>query len=143
MGKKGLMGMAGGLLALGLCIGLAKFRPAARPHLSLPVATARVILITRLPTPSHPPSFLPSPSPSPTRTPRAQRMVITGTGGIGLRLRKGPGLLYPVVTILKEGTSLRAFPDSVEADGLRWRRVQTEDGAFEGWVAESYLAPAE
>ncbi|GBD08037.1 hypothetical protein HRbin22_00266 [Candidatus Thermoflexus japonica] len=135
MGKKGIGLVAGILLMLGLGIGLIPFRPAARS--SPPPVTARVILITRSPAPGL------TPSPSPTRTPVVQRMVVTGTGGTGLRLREGPGLLYAVVTVLAEGTVLRAFPESVEADGLRWRRVQTEDGAFEGWVAESYLAPTE
>ncbi len=135
MWKKGIGLVAGVLLMLGLGIGLIQFRPAAR--LSPPPATARVVLITRSPVPGLTPSL------SHTPTPVARRMVITGTGGVGLRLREGPGLLYAVVTILAEGTFLRVFPESVEADGLRWRRVQTEDGAFEGWVAESYLAPAE
>ncbi len=62
---------------------------------------------------------------------------------MGLRLREGPGFLYAVVTVLTEGTLLWALPESAEADGLRWRRVRTEDGAFEGWVAEPYLAPAD
>ncbi len=133
--KKALGLVIGVLLMFGLWVGLARWRPAA--HQSPPPVTARVILITRSPAPGL------TPVPSPTPTPVAQRMVVTGTGGIGLRLREGPGLPYAVVTILDEGTSLWAFPEAVEADGLRWRRVRTEDGAFEGWVAESYLAPAD
>lgn len=133
--KKALGLVAAALLMFGLWVGLARFRPAAhRPP--LPV-TARLILITRSPT-----SGL-TPGPSPTPTPVVQRMVVTGTGGIGLRLREGPGLSYAVVTVLAEGTPLWAFPESVEADGWRWRRVQIESGAFAGWVAESYLAPAD
>ncbi|MCS6963522.1 SH3 domain-containing protein [Thermoflexus sp.] len=135
MGKRAVGLVAIVLLGFGLWMGLAQFRPAARQP--PPSGTARIILITRSPAPS--PTLLPSPTP----TSMAQRMVVTGTGGLGLRLREGPGLLYAVVTILNEGTPLSAFPESVEADGLRWRRVRTEDGAFEGWVAEPYLAPTD
>ncbi|MCS7250893.1 MAG: hypothetical protein RMK32_02330 [Anaerolineae bacterium] len=135
MGKRAVGLAVVVLLALGLWMGLVRLRPAA--HQPPPTGTARVILIPPSPTPS----LTPLPSPTPTAT--VQRMTVTGTGGLGLRLREGPGLLRAVVTILNEGTSVWAFPESVEADGFRWRRVRTEDGAFEGWAAELYLAPAD
>ncbi|MFN3929403.1 MAG: SH3 domain-containing protein [Thermoflexus sp.] len=135
MKGKTWVGLAASFLLLaGLLIGLAQLRPAARRP--LPPGTARVILITRSPVPG----LTPAASFTPTPTPVAQRAVVTGTGGVGLRLREGPGLLYAVVTVLAEGASLWVFPESVDADGLRWRRVRTEDGAMEGWVAESYLS---
>lgn len=133
--RKTWIGLAAGLLLLvGLLIGLAQLRPAARQP--PPPGTARVILFTRSPIPG----LTPVPSFTPTPMPIAQRAVVTGTGGVGLRLREGPGLLYAVVTVLAEGSSVWVFPESVDADGLRWRRVRTEDGAMEGWVAESYLS---
>ncbi|WP_376792160.1 SH3 domain-containing protein [Thermoflexus sp.] len=133
--KRTWIGLAAGLLLLaGLLIGLAQLRPAARQL--PPPGTAQVILVTRSPVPG----LTPEASSTPTSTPVGQRAVVTGTGGVGLRLREGPGLLYAVVTVLAEGSSVWVFPESVDADGLRWRRVRTEDGAIEGWVAESYLS---
>ncbi len=134
MGKKLAALIAGGVFLLGLWAGASQLRPAARRP--PPTASAQVILVTRS-TGATPPIV---PSPTPTAGP--QRMVVAGTGGAGLRLREGPGVSHAVITVLAEGTPVWAFPESVEADGLRWRRVRTEVGTWEGWAAERYLAPA-
>jgi len=124
-----------GILLLGLGVGLAWLRPAARSI--PPTQPARLILITWTPqlggTPASPPPLTP--------TPEGQWMRVAGTGGLGLRLRQGPGLSHPTVAVFPEGARLWVFPEFREADGLRWRRVRTENGSLEGWVAEPYLAP--
>ncbi len=134
MAKRLTLLIIGGLFLLGLWVGASQLRPAARRP--PPTASAQVILVTR--SPAATPTIVPSPTP----TAGPQRVVVSGTGGVGLRLREGPGVSHPVVTVLAEGTPLWAFPESVEADGLRWRRVRTETGTWEGWAAEPYLAPA-
>lgn len=135
MGRKLLGWIFGLALLVGLGVGLTQLRPAARRL--PPTVPAHVILLTRSPVPGQ------TPLPTPSATPPAQRMVVAGTGGLGLRLREGPGLQYATRAVLPEGTPLWVAPESAEADGMRWRRVRTEDGALEGWVAEAYLAPAE
>lgn len=132
------IGVGGMVLLIGLAVGLAGLRPAARRP--PPTAVARIVWTTTVPT-ERPAT--PSPTLSSAPTPEAHRMVVAGTGGLGLRLREGPGLQYAVLAVLPEGTAVWAFPRWAEADGLRWRWVQTEDGGSAGWAAEPYLLPAE
>jgi hypothetical protein len=133
--RRGLPILLVGLFLLSLGIGLARVRPAARSI--PPTQPARLILITRTPQPGG----TPTPSLLLTPTPEGRWMRVAGTGGLGLRLREGPGLNHPTVAVLPEGTRLWVFPESREADGLRWYRGRTEEGGLEGWVAEPYLAP--
>lgn len=58
-----------------------------------------------------------------------------------LNFRRGPGLTYYVIDVLRGGTALTVTTGPTAADGNRWYRVQTAEET-DGWVAGAYLAPA-
>ncbi|MCA9981857.1 MAG: serine hydrolase, partial [Anaerolineales bacterium] len=72
-----------------------------------------------------------------TPTPDLPRAIVTGTQGIGLRLRQTPG--GAEIAILPEG-SVVLLLDSAPRDvnGTPWREVQTGAGET-GWVGADYL----
>jgi energy-converting hydrogenase Eha subunit E len=66
--------------------------------------------------------------------------VVVHTTGATLRCRAGPGLNYPVITQLADGTRLTLIAGPHEADGLRWWQV--ERNGVRCWSAERFLTPA-
>jgi len=66
--------------------------------------------------------------------------VVSGTGGVGLSLRRSPGLSARVV-VLPEGTGLQTIGPRVSAAGLLWQQVRDPAGRI-GWVAAAYLTMA-
>ncbi len=67
-------------------------------------------------------------------------VVAVRTGGPTLRCRTGPGLNYPSITQLADGTRLTLRAGPYEADGLRWWQVE-RDGT-RCWSAERFLTLA-
>jgi|GEM_PF-4503518 len=63
--------------------------------------------------------------------------VVVHTGGAPLRCRAGPGLNYPPITQLADGTRLTLIAGPHEADDLRWWQVE-RDG-LRCWSAEKFL----
>lgn len=88
----------------------------------------------------YPPDFaLPEPTAvSATATPDLPSAIVTGTQGIGLRLRQTPG--GTEIAILPEGSVVRLATDEAprEVNGTTWRKVQTATGET-GWVGADYL----
>lgn len=64
--------------------------------------------------------------------------VISGTGGIGLRLRALASTVSDVLTTGEDGTVVTVLEGPVEADGHRWWKVRTPEGV-EGWAAANWL----
>ena len=60
--------------------------------------------------------------------------VVSNTAGKTLRGRAEPSLKAKVQTTFSEGERVRLVEGPVEADGLRWWRVEGEKGS--GWSAE-------
>jgi serine/threonine protein kinase len=54
-----------------------------------------------------------------------------------LNLRSGPGVGYPVLMILPQGTQVSCFNDKRDADRATWVRVRV--GSQEGWVNQQHL----
>lgn len=52
-----------------------------------------------------------------------------------LRMREGPGAIYPVITIYAQGTSVELLGASLD---LNWVKTRMPD-AKEGWISESFL----
>ena len=66
--------------------------------------------------------------------------MVSGTGGVGLFLRRSPGLSARVV-VFPEGTGLQTIGRRVSAAGLLWQQVRDPAGRI-GWVAAAYLTIA-
>ncbi|MBF2026723.1 MAG: SH3 domain-containing protein [Oscillatoriales cyanobacterium C42_A2020_001] len=60
--------------------------------------------------------------------------VVATNSGIGLNVRSGPGLSFPVIGGADDGNFLRLIGSPVFADGYRWQRVSTG-----GWAASDFV----
>ena len=65
-------------------------------------------------------------------------VVVTGTGGAGLRLREQATTNAAVVTTVKDDTVVTVLEGPQDANGYSWWKVRTPDGA-EGWGAADWL----
>jgi hypothetical protein len=65
---------------------------------------------------------------------------VQGTGGLGLRLRFGPGADYLTIRIVSDGETLRVSGNPETAEGTTWWRLQDQIGNV-GWGAQEYLQP--
>lgn len=102
---------------------------------------AGVIMPTTVPTATPQPLF-PTPTITvPTATIIVEQIiavdgyaVVSNTEGKVLRGRAEPGLKAAVEASFPEGTRVRIVEGPVEADSLRWWRIENETGS--GWSAE-------
>ena len=88
--------------------------------------------------PTRPPALataLAAPSP----TPRRATLVVRGTGGSGLIVRRTPG--GDRVASANEGQEVADLGDRQQNGGREWRRVRAPDGV-EGWAIAEFLAPS-
>jgi tRNA A-37 threonylcarbamoyl transferase component Bud32/uncharacterized RDD family membrane protein YckC len=93
--------------------------PPAAPVPTLPRATA-----TRLPSPTPRKTALPT-------APAAPAWGAQVRGG-NVNLRAGPGLVYAVIAVLKQGTRLTALERTEDA---QWFRVKVDGTPQEGWIS--------
>ena len=70
-----------------------------------------------------------------------RRLVCVPTNA--LPIREEPGGKGDALTELPPGTMLRWYGEEVAAGGNLFYHVETEDGAFEGYVTERYVIPVE
>ncbi|MBE7555283.1 MAG: efflux RND transporter periplasmic adaptor subunit [Anaerolineales bacterium] len=82
------------------------------------------------PTPTSQPSNLPTLQPSPTATRAPQAEIITW----GLNVRSGPGVNYPVVAHLAQGTVVSVLEIDAQSG---WLHVQLPTGEQTGWITNS------
>ena len=118
---------------------------------STPTATLALPTPTAIQTPR--PVLLPTASTVITTSPQTtfaigDRVVITGTGERGVRIRAGAGLGFLTQGIYQDGDAFFIMPGSepevsypVEVDGYIWWRLRAVDGLI-GWAAEDFLLPA-
>lgn len=114
------------------------------------LAATALALATKEPTVTP---YVPEPTPTPTPTriglfEIGDRVIISGTGSRGLRLRAGPGLDYLTQGLAKDGSVFFIMPGNgneetypVKADDYVWWRLRSPDGKI-GWTVQNYLAPA-
>jgi hypothetical protein len=134
-----LIAVIAAALLLGAC---ASQPPAARPRDGAPitrpvlvagndrqVAVAPPTLAPVVAPPVPPTSNPPSPMPSPTMAPTH---LIVQMGGQPVNMRAGPSTTAPVITTLREGTSVEALGEPISAEGRAWQAIRTE--SHEGWV---------
>lgn len=73
-----------------------------------------------------------------TATATRQQLVVTGTAGEGIVLRRTPA--GERIDVYREGSRLEQLGPERGVDGVTWHYVRASDGA-EGWVAAQYTAP--
>jgi hypothetical protein len=92
-----------------------------------------------LPTPTLVlPTVAPPETPPATEIGPGATVVVSGTGGQGLRLRAQPTTNANIVVAVKEGTKLAVVEGPQQGDGYTWWKVRTAGGQ-EGWGAADWL----
>jgi len=121
---------------------LAKFLPTNTP---LPPTATPPSTPTPIPSPTPAPTSTPTPdlaamaaptataTSSPTITPEPEPMAMADTT---INIRSGPGIAYPVVSSLDEGSSA---PILAQNQDRSWWQIQLPDGKT-GWVADSVIS---
>lgn len=64
--------------------------------------------------------------------------TVTGTGGVGVSLRAGPGTDYARLAIGQDGDVLEIIGGPEQTGDFTWWQARTADGT-EAWVVEDYL----
>jgi hypothetical protein len=65
---------------------------------------------------------------------------ITGTGGVGLRIRSGPGIQNPPLFLGMDAEAFQVVDGPKEVDGIVWwNLVAPYDQNRKGWAASNYL----
>lgn len=89
-------------------------------------------------------------TPTPTTSPRVEAggvtvqkyVKIAGTGGVGLRIRKSPGIDADVVFLANESELFIVVGGPEEKDNILWWQLSTPyDEARSGWASADYLTP--
>lgn len=76
-------------------------------------------------------------APAGAAPPEGAALRVTGTGGVGLRLRQSPDTESAVLALLPEGATVVASGRVRLADGQEWAQVRHGDAS--GWAATAYL----
>jgi hypothetical protein len=139
MGRHTLIVVIAATVLLSAC---AREPAAARPREGAPVAGAVQVAANDALAAAPPPTLAPiaalattatparpSPAASPTMVPTH---VIMATGGMPVNLRAGPSTAAPVITTLREGTSVEALGEPISVEGRGWQEVRSE--SRQGWV---------
>jgi hypothetical protein len=66
---------------------------------------------------------------------------VTGTSGLDLRVRAGPGTLYETVQLISEGTRLEITGAAQYVKDQWWWPVRNPADGLQGWVVAEYLKP--
>ena len=113
-----------------------------------PTVTVPTPSPTATPTATATPTSTPTPTPSPTDTPTSTLTPsFTPTpsptlesaalvSSVRLNVRSGPGLLFPVVTVLPRGSTVRIVAQS--GDRAWWNVCCLADGSS-GWISAAYV----
>ena len=100
-----------------------------------PTATATATATpTSTPTPS--PTATPTLTPSSTPTPSPTLELAALVSEVRLNVRSGPGLVFPIVTVLPPGSTLRVAAQS--SDRAWWNVCCLADGSS-GWISAAYV----
>jgi hypothetical protein len=120
------------VVALMVCLTACQTAPAATPVATrMPIPPTNTLLPTPMPPTPIPTATIastPTPTVTPSPTPFAAFDAVTTAAGV--RLRAGPGYLFPTLRSLPEGGPVTVLG---KAPGGEWIRVRTQD-TVEGWV---------
>lgn len=134
------------LLAVGLLIFSRLLGPApasSLPELTvIPLPSATPTATAAPPTP-EPPTPVDTPggeSAGPRSFAQGQLVLISGTGGEGLRLREAPGLDAAIRLVALENEVFEVVEGPVPSDGYNWWRLTNPyDRSKQGWAADQFL----
>ena len=65
--------------------------------------------------------------------PPSQKKLLTVTGS-GANIREGPGINYPVLSVVKEGEVF----ERLDEEYGKWIKIKTQDGT-EGWISKKVV----
>jgi hypothetical protein len=125
------------LVWIGLALSQRSPAPAELP-------TPIFITVTSLPGGASTPGLSQPPAPEATQPSPAQASLgdvvrVSNTGGLGVRLRAGPGVLYETLKIVPEGSRLEIAGEARQADDYVWRLVRDPSDGTQGWMVVDYL----
>lgn len=107
----------------------------APPPTATPTATTTP---SSTPTPTLSPTGTPTPtltsSATPTPSPNPELAVLVNNAR--LNVRSGPGLVFPIVTVVPPGSTLRVVAQS--SDHAWWNVCCLENG-YSGWISAAYM----
>lgn len=142
----GAVALVGIILALGLSsisavvganLGLPTPTPTLTPTATLtPTLTATPVPPTATLTPTLTLTSTPTPTLTLTPTPTPVLAIVRADLDEGVRMRAEPG--GETTGFLANGTLVILLPDTAEANGIAWVRVQTLDGS-QGWIVQSLV----
>jgi len=109
--------------------------------------TSTPITSTELPTPvlliatsaSKPPTPIDSVPLTAKQFSAGDLAQVSGTQGLDLRIRAGPGTLYETTKLVPEGTLLEITGEPRQADNYLWWPVKDPTDNTQGWVVSDYL----
>ena len=78
------------------------------------------------------PTLTPSSTPTPSPTPELAALV----SEVRLNVRSGPGLVFPIVTVLPPGSTLRV---AAQSSDLAWWNVCCLADGSSGWISAAYV----
>jgi hypothetical protein len=107
----------------------------ATPTATLPTHTPTATP-SATPSPTPTPTSTPTPTPSPPPTPTSTPVLAAIVNNVRLNVRSGPGLVFPVVTVIPPGTALRVVTRSSD---LAWWNVCCLADGSSGWVSAAYI----
>lgn len=115
----------------------------ATPTLTVP-APSPAATPTATATPTSTPTLTPAPTAtptatwtsSPTPTPSPTLELAALVSNVRLNVRSGPGLVFPVVTVLPPGSTLRVVTQSSD---LAWWNVCCLADGSSGWISTAYV----
>jgi hypothetical protein len=122
----------------------------SRKNTTLPVLPTSAMIIVPAPTLTSLPSATPYYTPTPTQRPGlppassgiqvGEYVQISGTDGVGLRLRSGAGLNFDSKFLGMDSEVFEVRDGPVEANGITWwYLVAPYDENRSGWAASNYL----
>jgi len=137
-------------LAIILCLLLWIFISKSRKTANQPISPTSVMVVvaapTLTPTPTATPYYTPTPTERPGLPPASggiqigAYVQITGTDGVGLRLRTGAGLNNESKFLGMDSEVFEVQDGPVVADGITWwYLVAPYDETRSGWAASNYL----
>lgn len=102
-----------------------------------PTATATATATpTSTPTPSPTATPTPTLTPSSTPTPSPTLELAALVSDVRLNVRSGPGLVFPIVTVLPPGSTLRV---AARSSDLAWWNVCCLADGSSGWISAAYV----
>ncbi|MBN1886623.1 MAG: hypothetical protein JW850_01480 [Thermoflexales bacterium] len=114
-------------------------RPPAPAELPTPI----FIIVTSLPggasAPGQSQPETEATQPAPGQARPGDVVQVSDTGGLGVRLRAGPGVLYETLKIVPEGSRLELVGEARQADDHVWRLVRDPTDGVQGWMVVDYL----